>query len=80
MATGRFQLSVVVAVVVFLRIRTINTSKESTKYTTQKGSGATVVFWVRCEKSPLLGMLVLCQRVFLDTGYWVLVQLFAEVR
>ena len=83
-ATGRFQLSVVVAVVVLIRISSINTSKESTKHNPQEnnwGTGTTVVLWVCCEQSLLLGgMSVLCQRVFLDTGYWVLVQPFAEVR
>lgn len=73
---------VVVAVVVLIRISRINTSKESTKKYRQEttNTGATVVLWVCCEKSLLLGMSVLCQRVFLDTGYWVLVQPFAEVR
>jgi hypothetical protein len=80
-ATGRFQLSVVVAVVVLIRISRINTSKESTKqYRQENTTSATVVLWVCREKLLLLGMSVLCQRVFLDTGYWVLVQPFAEVR
>ena len=71
-ATGRFQLSVVVAVVVFLRISTINTSKESTKYTTQKGSGATVVFWVAVKNHHSLVCWSCAKGCFwiLGTWYW----------
>jgi hypothetical protein len=81
-ATGRFQLSVVVAIAVVVLLGITSKESRSSNNQYKKNTRPTVILWALwcCEKSLLLGMSVLCQRVFLDTGYWVLVQPFAEVR